>query len=169
MRKKAGVSPIIGTIFLVSIAVVIGFGVWAVASGFSNAFMVKHARDIGGMIDKVRSSIVVEYAAVIDSEFKVCVYNNGEIDLKLIDIVFLSRTKDLLTALSPQYIADLDSKSRNRVCISRNMPGGEEAVIARIYAIPAPLFNPDDPTENIDKAVFTEYLITPARTTTTTT
>lgn len=167
--RKAGVSPVIGTIFLVSIAVVIGFGVWAIASGFSSAFMVKHGQDTGAMIDKVRSSLVVEYAAVIGGELKACVYNNGEVDLKLVDIVFLDKTGHPLTPLSPQDVADLDSKSRNRVCVSRAIPSGEGSMVARFYAIPSPLFNPDNPAENLDRAVYTEYLIGQDAFTTTTT
>ncbi|MCS7143353.1 MAG: hypothetical protein NZ920_06185 [Aigarchaeota archaeon] len=162
MTGKKAVSPIVSTVILTAIVISLGFIIWALSAGLSRQLVIDLSVDLDERVANVRSSLVIEYATYTpDNLFYICVYNNLETPLRVVDVIYLNVSRNPLNDLTPSLILELPPKSKNALCFKDTPPILiPNLVIVQVWAMPAHLFSPSAPFERLDKAVKAEREVT---------
>jgi len=153
-KHSSAVSPLISSIILTGITVALGFGLWALSASMSNVTGRQVASDMDERVAMIRSSMIVEYAAKVGGNVFICLYNNLDVPLVVVDVLFMRSDWTALNEPNPAPIITLQPRSLTTSCITRPIPAGASGkVILRVLAVPAHLFDPSDPFSKLNIAV----------------
>ena len=158
--EKAAVSPIISTAILLSVTIAIGLFVWFVSANWASGSAVAFTGEINKAILQQKSFLIIE-TAIVDSgssSATVWVSNPGQVPVVVTKCIIYSVGGNPPTA-NFQEIAYVDADMSNPVKLTSCVVSGQPPYIVKVWYIAAELFDPNDPSKNVQWGSVAKYEI----------
>jgi len=96
LTDKRGLSPVVATIILCGVVLILGISAWSLTYTVSSNLQTSYYEDIEKQIDKISERFTVEHIAYNSKELtlRVWVYNYGDVDIEVIQVVAIVSTGD---------------------------------------------------------------------------
>ena len=158
--EKAAISPIISTAILLSVTIAIGFFLWFASVSWASGSAVEFTGEINKAILQQKSFLIIELATVDagSSSATVWVSNPGQVPVVVTKCVIYSSGGNPPTA-NFQEIAYVDADMSSPVKLTSCTVSGQPPYVVKVWYIAAQLFDPNDPSKNIQWGSVAEYEI----------
>ena len=153
MKKMlTGIGNVLTTIILTAAVLVIAALIWGLTISWAKLSSEKYNEQVKAEIYRLESFFIIEYIYARNDQIHIYLYNPGKIDLIIHSIVFNGESQTV-----PDFpeLRVMESKWINITSYGGNLSG---EVKVDIYAMPKPLFNPNDPDENFQWSIVASYL-----------
>ena len=158
--EKAAISPIISTAILLAITIAIGLFLWFASASWASGAAVQFTGEINKAILQQKSFLIIEIATVDpdSSSAAVWVSNPGQVPVIVTKCIIYPSGGNPPTA-NFQEIAYVDADMSNPVKLTSCAVSGQPPYVVKVWYIAAQLFDPNDPSKNIQWGSVAKYEI----------
>jgi len=142
---RMGLAQIAPLLIVGAVAIMASLYVWDISRIFAEQKIESRASEIGGLVMQQEAAVVVEYAFVDGETLNVFVFNPGDIDLAVTSVWVPS--SQLVFSSNAQTLHVGEGVWLDPLRYS-SMQGAESSDLVEVFALPLPLYNSNDPSQN---------------------
>jgi len=152
-RSRRGDSTPTTTSLIAFVVTGLGLFIWGFSLSWTGISASDYGQEAAGDIMQQESQLVIEHISFGSGNAYVTLYNVGKVPLQVTGVVVAEAGSSVPTP-DFQALASLDVQEAQTLAVPCTVPDGD--LVARVYALAAPIFNPDEPSENVHWGIVVE-------------
>lgn len=152
-RSRRGDSTPTTTSLIAFVVTGLGLFIWGFSLSWTGISASDYGQEAAGDIMQQESQLVIEHISFGSGNAYITLYNVGKVPLQVTGVVVAEAGSSVPTP-DFQALATLDVQQAQTLAVPCTVPDGD--LVARVYALAAPLFNPDEPSENVHWGIVVE-------------
>jgi hypothetical protein len=162
-RSKIGTSAVVSNVILASTTLLIGFIMIGSTMNWSLTTSMEYGVATEKAIASQKSNLIIEHVQIIDNKAYIYLYNIGKIPLRIVCVNIYklgeapsSPNYELKTFTDGKTLLDINDFK----CLIENIDSSlvGSSLVIRVYAIAFTIFDPYNPSKNIEWGIKIDYL-----------
>lgn len=152
-RSRRGDSTPTTTSLIAFVVTGLGLFIWGFSMSWTGISASDYGQEAAGDIMQQESQLVIEHISFGSGNAYVTLYNVGKVPLQVTGVAVAEAGSSVPTP-DFQALASLDVQEAQTLAVPCTVLDGD--LLVRVYALAAPLFNPDEPSENVHWGIVVE-------------
>lgn len=152
-RSRRGDSTPTTSSLIAFVVTGLGLFIWGLSLSWTGISASNYGQEAAGDIMQQESQLVIEHIAFDGGNAYVTLYNIGKVPLRVTGIVVAEAGSSVPTP-DFQALASLDVQEAQTLAVPCTVLDGD--LLVKVYALAAPLFHPDEPSQNVHWGIVVE-------------
>ncbi len=163
LKRKTGISPVVGNVILASTTLLIGFIMMGATMNWTLTTSMEYGVATEKAVASQKSNLIIEHVQIINNKTYIYLYNIGRIPLRVVCVSIYKlgesatpKKYELKTFTDGKTLLDINEFKCLIEDIDPSLIGN--SLIIKVYAIAYTIFDPSNPEKNIEWGVVVDYL-----------